>query len=283
MTQENKSDCFIIMPIGECDGYTSDHFHHVYNDIIKPSVESANFVPIRADDVKATNLIHLEILKKLIEAPMAVCDLSTRNPNVLFELGIRQAFDKPVVLIQEKGTSKIFDIAPLRYLEYSKEMKYHEVLKTQQELKKYIESTQSAASDSENVNSIVRLMAIGSPAILPNLKKSDKNTLTLEIIYSQMVELKKMVEGIITQKMTPSENISISPTHFYNRTLKRMKILNELHDDKSIPKNVLDNEYNKLSYDIKKYLEKKTNEVEVAKKFVHEINQFQKINILKDE
>ena len=139
MTQENKNDCFIIMPIGDCDGYPSDHFHHVYHNIIKPSVESANFIPIRADEIKSTNLIHLEILKKLIEAPMAICDLSTRNPNVLFELGIRQAFDKPVVLIQEKGTPKIFDISPLRYLEYSKDMKYHEVLETQKELKKYID------------------------------------------------------------------------------------------------------------------------------------------------
>ncbi|MGN6937177.1 hypothetical protein ACTHTP_11265, partial [Neisseria sp. P0017.S001] len=83
----------------------------------------------------------LDILKKLIEAPIAICDLSTRNPNVLFELGIRQAFDKPVVLIQEIGTPPIFDITGLRYLQYSKDMKYHEVLKTQNELSNAIDET----------------------------------------------------------------------------------------------------------------------------------------------
>lgn len=123
MDKENK-DCFVIMPISECEGYEKGHFKHVYEDIIKPAVEKAGYIAIRADEVNATNLIHLDILKKLIDTPIAVCDLSTRNPNVLFELGIRQAFDKPVVLIQEKGTQKIFDIAPLRYLEYSKDMKY---------------------------------------------------------------------------------------------------------------------------------------------------------------
>lgn len=272
MTQENKNDCFIIMPIGDCDGYPSDHFHHVYHNIIKPSVESANFIPIRADEIKSTNLIHLEILKKLIEAPMVICDLSTRNPNVLFELGIRQAFDKPVVLIQEKGTPKIFDISPLRYLEYSKDMKYHEVLETQKELKKYIELTQSTTIDSENVNSIVRLMAIGSPATLPTLKRSDKNALTLEIIYSQMVELKKMVEEIITQKTKPSKNTTISPTNFSNKSL--IKILNEFNS--SISKNNLNKEHNKISYDEKEYLEKKMNDSEITKEIMQTLNNLER-------
>ena len=32
---ENKIDCFVIMPIGDCDGYNSGHFTRVYEDIIK--------------------------------------------------------------------------------------------------------------------------------------------------------------------------------------------------------------------------------------------------------
>ena len=115
----------------------------------------------------------MDILKKLIDAPIAVCDLSTRNPNVLFELGIRQAFDKPVVLIQEKGTPKIFDIAPLRYLEYSKEMKYHEVLESQKKLQEAIEATKGVENEADNINSIVKLMALSSSAVIPNLDKSN--------------------------------------------------------------------------------------------------------------
>lgn len=135
MPKEISKDCFVIMPIADCDGYEKGHFTHVYNDIIKPAIEKTEFTAIRADEVKETNLIQI-FLKKLIDAPITVCDLSTRNPNMLFELGIRQAFDKPVVFIQEKGTSKIFDIAPLKYLENSKEVKYHEVLETQKNCKK---------------------------------------------------------------------------------------------------------------------------------------------------
>ena len=62
---------------------------------------------------------------------MALCGLSSHNPNVLFELAIRQAFDKPVALVREVGTSDIFDIGPLRFVEYRKELVYHEAIEDQ--------------------------------------------------------------------------------------------------------------------------------------------------------
>lgn len=197
MEKDENKNCFVIMPISDCDGYEKGHFDHVYNDIIKPAIELADYEAIRADEVKETNLIHLDILKKLIDAPMAVCDLSTRNPNVLFELGIRQAFDRPVVLMQEKDTPRIFDIAPLRYLEYSKDMKYHEVLESQKSLKEAIEATKNTEKDSGNVNSIVKLMAISSPAALPNLDSSNKKTMAMDLLQSQVAEMRMMMEQLI--------------------------------------------------------------------------------------
>lgn len=197
MKKEENKNCFVIMPISDCEGYEEGHFLHVYNDIIKPAIDKTEYMAIRADEVKETNFIHLDILKKLIEAPIAVCDLSTRNPNVLFELGIRQAFDKPVVLIQEKGTPKIFDIAPLRYLEYSKDMKYHEVLESQKQLQESIEATKAAEGDSSNINSIVKQMALSTPAVIPNLDNSNKEVLALDVINSQMNDIRMMLERII--------------------------------------------------------------------------------------
>lgn len=188
-----QKECFIIMPISDVDGYSEGHFKHVYENIIYPSCELAGYQAVRADEVKATNLIHLDILRKLIDAPIAICDLSTRNPNVLFELGIRQAFDKPVVLIQESGTPKIFDIAPLRYLEYSKQMKYHEVLRSQNELKDTILATAEAEGDAGNVNSIVKLLALNKPAKIPELK-SGKEGLAFGILQAEMREMRKLME-----------------------------------------------------------------------------------------
>lgn len=194
MAKKQNKDCFIIMPISDVDGYDKGHFNRVYDDIIKPAVEKTDFTSSRADEVKETNFIHLDILQKLIAAPIAICDLSTRNPNVLFELGIRQAFDKPVVLIQEKGTPKIFDIGPLRYLEYSKGMKYHDVLKTQRELTEAINATKEADGKQGNINSIVRLMSLSNPASIPTIDGEKKEAFALDILQSQLNDMRKMME-----------------------------------------------------------------------------------------
>lgn len=59
-----EKECFVIMPIADQDGYEPDHFKLVYEDIIKIACNNAGFKPIRADDVKQTNLIHKDILQK---------------------------------------------------------------------------------------------------------------------------------------------------------------------------------------------------------------------------
>lgn len=208
-----QKECFIIMPISDVDGYSNGHFGHVYDNIISPSCEMAGYRAVRADEVKATNLIHLDILKNLIDAPIAICDLSSRNPNVLFELGIRQAFDKPVVLIQEAGTPKIFDIAPLRYLEYSKEMKYHDVLQIQIELKEAIEATAAAEGESGNVNSIVKLLALSNPAKIPDLK-GNKEELAFGVLQAEMREVRKLMEISIHERNRNPRRNSISAIEY---------------------------------------------------------------------
>ena len=217
------------MPIAECEGYEPDHFAHVYNDIIKPAVAKTDYIATRADEVKETNLIHLDILKKLIDAPIAICDLSTRNPNVLFELGIRQAFDKPVVLIQEKGTPKIFDIGPLRYLEYSKEMRYHEVLESQNQLCEAINATKNAENEVGNVNSIVKLMALNSPALMPKLDNNNKELLSIDVVRSQMSDLRMMIERMMFENHRSSASPGSITVIEYGSIVNR---LDQLYSDR---------------------------------------------------
>ena len=254
---ENK-DCFVLMPIADCDGYEKGHFLHVYDDIIKPAIDQTDFNAIRADEVKETNLIHLDILRKLIEAPIAVCDLSTRNPNVLFELGIRQAFDKPVVLIQEKGTPKIFDIAPLRYLEYSKELKYHEVLDTQRKLQEAIEATKSAEGETGNVNSIVKLLALSSPATIPNLDNSNKEVLALDYMSSQMMELKMMMEMMMKEGRKGFSRHSSIPAVEYERISNKLdKIVSSKMENP-----LADKEFSVLLHDTEEFMLNCANELD---------------------
>ncbi|MBK8635274.1 MAG: hypothetical protein IPN72_17600 [Saprospiraceae bacterium] len=86
-----KKQCFIIMPIGNKEGYKDLVILKEYTHLIKPAVIKAGFDPLRADDIKTTNHIVLDIIRKIIDSDMALCDLSSQNPNVLYELGIRQS------------------------------------------------------------------------------------------------------------------------------------------------------------------------------------------------
>lgn len=188
-TKTETPKCFVIMPIADPEGYDKGHFKKVYEDILKVSCEKSGFQAIRADEVQQTNLIHLDILQKLISAPMAICDLSNRNPNVLFELGLRQAFDKPTVLIQEVGTPKIFDIAPLRYTEYRRELKYRDVLEDQDSIAEAIKATKIATDKGDGINSIISLLSLSSPASLREVTDND-STRMLQIVMSEMNELR---------------------------------------------------------------------------------------------
>lgn len=232
LQQEPNNDCFIIMPIADADGYDKGHFKKVYEDIIKVACEKANFNPVRADEVKQTNLIHLDILQKLIDSPMAICDLSNRNPNVLFELGLRQAFDKPTVLIQETGTPKIFDISPLRYTEYRKERGYREVLEDQQMICEALLATKKATDNGEGVNSIVSLLSLSSPASLKDVSDNDAAKM-LQIVMSEMNDLRtdfrQTLRRIDEKEIVQSEKSQRSEFEFakLRRNLSQLKIMVE--------------------------------------------------------
>lgn len=207
-----KPACFVIMPISDPDGYIKGHFKHVYDDILCPACDRAGFKAIRADQVKQSNLIHLDILQKLLDAPMALCDLSSRNPNVLFELALRQAFDKPVALVQEIGTAPVFDISPLRYAEYRKERTYHEVIEDQASIATAIKDTFEAHRDGKGVNSIVRLLALSKPAHLPDINAPEASADIQQLILAELSQLREEVRNsrreVIANRRAAREQLS---------------------------------------------------------------------------
>jgi hypothetical protein len=193
MATKKEQECFVIMPISDHKDYEKGHFKRVYEDVIIPACEKANYKAIRADDVEETDMIHLSILKKLIEAPMAICDLSTRNPNVLFELGLRQAFDKPVVLIQEKGTERIFDVSILRAYDYCKELKYKDVLEDQEAISRMLKGTENAFVTGEGFNSVIKLLSLTQGAQIKTI--DDPN----EQFKMQLFQLSSQMEDISSE------------------------------------------------------------------------------------
>lgn len=145
------------MPISDLDDYESGHFGRVYEFIIKPACNLADLEAIRADDILTTNYIALDIIKHIINSEMAICDLSGRNPNVLYELGIRQAFNLPVTLIKDQKTNRIFDIQGFRDIEYDESLRIDNVQDTIETL---AETLRNTFKNTHEINSLVSLLGI---------------------------------------------------------------------------------------------------------------------------
>lgn len=115
--------CFVIMGFGKktdlATGATID-LDKTYQNIIKPSVTDSGYKCVRADEVQDTGLIDRSMYALILRADLVIADISTFNPNALYELGVRHAV-KPssTIIIKAESTSKIpFDIDHTRVFSY---------------------------------------------------------------------------------------------------------------------------------------------------------------------
>ncbi len=180
------------MPISDCEPYPIGHFKRVYEHIIKPACIKSGFKPIRADDVLKTNFIAIDVIKLIVNSDMAICDLSSRNPNVFYELGIRQAFNLPVTLIKDSITERVFDIQGFRDIEYDENLRIDNVDKAINTLSETIANTYETKGD--EVNSLISLLGI-HPAKITNSVEISKDT---EIILNALISLGSRLTHIET-------------------------------------------------------------------------------------
>ena len=102
--------CFVAMPFNEKSGkYPQGYFQEVMSSLIAPAGRKAGFNVVTARR-QGSDVIQSTIVNSLVRADLVLVDLTEHNPNVLFELGLRIAKDKPVVLVRARGTAGIFDV-----------------------------------------------------------------------------------------------------------------------------------------------------------------------------
>lgn len=116
-----KPYCFVLMPFGRKESASgkSIEFDKVYKQIFKPAIQEADLEPIRADEEWAGGIIHKPMFERLMLCNYAVADLTTANPNVLYELGVRHGIrPHSTVLTFAEGMRLPFDVKPLRGIPY---------------------------------------------------------------------------------------------------------------------------------------------------------------------
>lgn len=119
--EQEKKTCFVIGPIGSAGSQTRIDADFLLDGIIREVLEKEpfNYNVKRADKDVSPGSINSAVINDIIHADLAIADLSEHNPNAFYELGIRHAFNKPVIHIIREGEQIPFDNLDQRCISFS--------------------------------------------------------------------------------------------------------------------------------------------------------------------
>jgi len=119
---EEKKSCFVITPIGDASSDVRRAADGVIDNALEPVLSELAYSVDVSHRMSETGSITKQVLVKLLESDLVVCNLTTLNPNVMYELAVRHASRKPVICIAENGTILPFDIQDDRTIFYENDM-----------------------------------------------------------------------------------------------------------------------------------------------------------------
>jgi hypothetical protein len=137
---EKKPTCGIVMPISAIEDCNAAHWQEV-KGIIEEAADKAGFTAKIVSESDDVGVIQSKIIQNLFDSDIVVCDVSAKNANVMFELGLRLAFDKPAIVLKDDKTSYSFDTSPLEHLDYPRDLHYPSIIKFKEALAKKIVAT----------------------------------------------------------------------------------------------------------------------------------------------
>lgn len=139
--------CFVVMGYGQrLDPITGKKvdLNKIYFDIIKPIAIECGYNCYRGDEIPDSGIIDVSMYYGILDADLVIADITTLNPNAIYELGVRHGVRKrKTIVMMEQSNKFFFDLNHVRNLQYE----YHsrgkvwkiEVEKVKNALKERIE------------------------------------------------------------------------------------------------------------------------------------------------
>jgi hypothetical protein len=174
--EKQKKPCFVIAPIGSKDSETRKRSDKVLKHLFKKALDE-KYEVIRGDEIDEPGMITSQVLRAVQDAHLVIADLTEHNPNVLYELAVRHAIEKPIIHVIEPRLSKIpFDIGGFRTIEFD--------LTDPDSIEAAVDKLRKYAEQAEQGN-------FGeTPIKLANIMRASKGD------SAEMLLLKQAVEGI---------------------------------------------------------------------------------------
>ena len=73
-----------------------DWFDRYYSEIYVPALKDAGFEPVRADSLFTSGSVMEQIYEQIQKSKVLLAELTGKNPNVFYEMGVAHALQKPV-------------------------------------------------------------------------------------------------------------------------------------------------------------------------------------------
>lgn len=226
---ETKPVCGIIMPISAIDNCSSEHWTEV-KKILSEAICDAGYKPNLVSNADDIGIIQKRIIQNIYDNDIVVCDVSGKNPNVMFELGMRLAFDKPAIIIIDDKTDYSFDTSPIEHLSYPRDLRYYNILNFKEQLRTKIIAT--AEKSQKDPNYTTFLKNFGEFEVAHVEKKEGSIN---EVLISRMDELAFHMNRI-ERRMNSREN-DLSNTTLENERIKAIirKGIDKFCNERDVP------------------------------------------------
>lgn len=217
-----KPICFVIMGYGKKSdletGKTFD-LDKTYLNVIKPAAEAAGYQCVRGDEIIESGLIDKSMYTMLVYADLVIADISTYNPNAIYELGIRHAA-KPysTIIIKEDEGKLPFDLNHSKIFHYKHlgdDIGKSEADRCVRDLKKLIEAVSKSKETDSPLFEFIQTLSPHNLneeeyiEIIKELTEKGDSIYTLveharaEMNNSNFIEARKLWER--AQKLIPNE------------------------------------------------------------------------------
>ncbi len=107
-----RNECFYLCPFAE-------PFDTIYRDHVVPTIKNVGLRVRRADDVYGTQPIIEDIWEGICSSEIVLADVTGRNPNVMYEIGMAHTVGKPVIILTQTMDDVPFDLKHYRCIVYS--------------------------------------------------------------------------------------------------------------------------------------------------------------------
>lgn len=195
-----KRNCFIIMPLTIpqelLEKYNGEekHFYNVLENLFIPAIRERGLEPL-SPITKGSEIIQVEIIRKLVESDLVLCDMSILNPNVFFEFGIRTSLDKPIALVVDDKTQRIpFDASVINFYKYKSTFDISQLSKEIKNLSDYIDN----CINREELRNAFWERFGTSP--ISNVKKFNTNEEFITYLLIRMKDAKKSIYDLTINK-----------------------------------------------------------------------------------